>query len=342
MRKLIGLAGAILWIAGHCSSAQADVIRNFRVGLWFAGAYSFDGTRRFSHCAGLAPYESGVNILFSINRNYQWSVGFVSPRFNVRPQENIILALSIDGEPPSRVTAYAVSNNHLVVELAPNAALFAKFKQGNTLRLIANDASHTFNLTGTSRLLPALLECVQNALNPTPMQTPPVAKPTQPPAPVEDYRAEATAIVANLLSQAGIAGFQILPAGRDELGHKADVSWTAGSLNGALLVLQDKSLESPADAAPVLIAMGAKACKGAFMSGSLPEEAHGTQARVFTSCRSDKSVRTVYYLTMRRGRGGYYVFATASDGSEEPAKEADTNIRTVVFNVLPKQRSPQH
>ena len=204
------------------------------------------------------------------------------------------------------------------------------------LQLIASDTTSTFKLTDTSRLLPTLLDCVRNALTPIPMQTAQAPRPTPAQAPAEDYRAEATAIAANLLSQAGIVGFRILPAGQDQLGHQADVSWTAGNLSGALLVVQDKSLESPADTAPQLIAMAAKACKGAFMSGSLPEEAHGTQARVFTNCRTDKTIRTIYYLTMRRPRGGYYVFATAADGAEEPAKEADTNIRTAVFNVLPK------
>ena len=72
------------------------------------------------------------------------------------------------------------------------------------------------------------------------------------------------------------------------------------------------------------------------MSGALPEEAHGTQARVVTTCKSDKGLRTVDYLTMKRTRGGYYVFVTAASGSDEPAKDADTNIRTAVFNVLPK------
>jgi hypothetical protein len=234
------------------------------------------------------------------------------------------------------VTAYAISSQHVGIALAPDAVLFTKFRQGNTLQLIANDASHTFNLTGTSRLLPALLECVNSALKPTPMQTVQAAKPAPASVPGEDYRAEATAIIANLLSQAGITGFQISPAGQDEIGLKPEVYWTANNVSGALVILKDQSLATPADAAPQLIAAAAKACKGAFMSGSLPEEAHGTQARVFTNCRSDKGARTVYYTVMSRAGGGYYVFVTAAEGSDEPVKEADTNIRAAAFKVLPK------
>jgi hypothetical protein len=281
---------------------------------------------------------------FSINRNYQWSVAFSSPQFNLPPKENIHVQIGIDGEPPSMVTGYSITNQLFNIPLAPNAALFGKFRQGSSLQLTHSESSRnygigstTFALTGTAKLLPSLLECVKTALKPTPMQPAPAPAASSPANNVaEDYRAEATAIVANLLSQAGVSGFQILPASRSEAAQKADVTWVANNVSGALLVLQDKTLETPADAAPILIASGAKACKGAFMSGALPEEAHGTQARVFTNCRTDKGHMTDYYLTMRRPKGGYYVFVTSSDGSEDPAKETDNNIRAAVFNVLPK------
>src|SRR5262245_16858079 len=141
MKTLFALSALALSICVG-PSAQADALRNFTVGQWSAGAYSFDGTKRFSHCAGSAPYVSGVAMVFSVNRNYQWSVGFASPQFNLQQYQNIQLALSIDGEPPSKVTAQAISNKMVVIPLAPDAALFTKFKQANTLQLIANDASH--------------------------------------------------------------------------------------------------------------------------------------------------------------------------------------------------------
>lgn len=335
MRKVTALVGVILCVAASVAPAEAGTLRNFRVGDWFAGAYSFDGTKRFSHCAASAPYVSGIYLVFSVDRNYQWSVGFFAPQFNVPPKQTIRLGLSIDGEAPQMVSAYALSEKQLNIQLAPNAALFQKFRQGNTLRLIANDVSHTFNLTGTSRVLPALLECVQTTLNP-PMQSAQVAKPMQPPSPPADHRAEATALVANLLSQAGISGFQISPGKQEDIGHGADVFWMTDKVSGALLILMDSSLKGPGDTAPRLIELAAKACKGAFMSGSLPNEADGTQARVFTSCRTDNNVRAVYYLTIKRPSGGYYVFVTAANGSEEPAVEADGSIRTAVFKVVPK------
>jgi hypothetical protein len=69
----------------------------------------------------------------------------------------------------------------------------------------------------------------------------------------------------------------------------------------------------------------------------LPDEADGVQqSRVFAHCKTAKDVRTIYFLTMARKGGGYYVFATVADGGETPAKEADAKIRSAVHRVLPK------
>jgi hypothetical protein len=273
-------------------------------------------------------------MVFSINRKYQWTVGFVWPGIKL-PSGNGIVALSIDDSPPFNVTAHTISSEQIGIPLSPDAALFQKFREGHTLRLIVHTVTQTYNLTDTSKVLTTLLNCVQTALHPTQPQ-PAQAAARPPAAPAEDYRAEATAIVANLLSQAGISGFTISPPGQNEAGRGADASWTAGNISGALFIMGERGLASAADMGPTLIATAAKACKGSFMSGSLPAEALGTQARVFTSCRTGNDVKVVYYLTVKRPRGGYYVFATAGNGAEEPAKEADTNIRTAVFKLVPQ------
>jgi hypothetical protein len=58
--------------------------------------------------------------------------------------------------------------------------------------------------------------------------------------------------------------------------------------------------------------------------------------RVFTSCKTGDRTLTIYYLALNRKQGGYYLFSTASSGSEEPAKEADASIRQAVLNAIPK------
>ncbi len=335
---MIKVLTAFLIAAIACvGPASADTLRTFEVGQWSAASFAFDGTKRLSHCAASADYENGMMLLFSINRDYQWSVGFAAPEIEVQTGRSFVLGLAIDGATPTKVTAQAVSEHQFTIDLAPDAALFERFRQGRQLQLFSQGFSPKFNLTGTSQLLPALLNCVRTALEPVPMQAGSSSRSTAPrSAPAADDRAEATALLANLLSQSGISGFVIEPAPADEIGRSVDASWSTKDVGGALIVVDDKSLQTPADAAPHVIAMGAKICKGTFMSGALPEEAQGSLARAFTSCRSEKGTLTAYYLTIRRPNGGHYVFITRTYGSDELVKDADANIRAAALKVLSK------
>ncbi len=334
------LRAALVVAAGlaFAGPAEADS-RQFRVGPWNGEAFVINN--RFSHCGALALYNSGVAMLFIVTRKYQWAVGFMSDKFGFVEGSTYKLGLSLDGDEPTIVTGHATSSGTIRIDLVPTAELFNKFRRGGSLRLIGQGTSYTFDLTDTSKVLPALVQCVNASLNPTPMQTAQLAPNARPTAGTvaraQDNRAEATAIVANLLSQAGVRGFQIIPAGQDEIGWKADVAWTAEKVSGALFILEDPQLRTPSDTTPVLIALMAKACKGTFFSGALPDEATGLQqARVFTNCQSANSALTVYFLTIARKRGGHYVFATTAAGVEAPAKEADASIRSAVYKVLPK------
>jgi hypothetical protein len=164
------LRAALVVAAGlaFANSAEADN-RKFRVGPWHGEAVVFD--KRFSHCGATAPYNNGVALLFIVTREYQWAVGFVSDKFNLEKGQNFKLGLSLDGEEPTVVTAEAISNHTVGIHLAPTAELFNKFRRGGSLRLIEKNTSYTFNLTDTSKVLPALVRCVNEALNPAPMQT---------------------------------------------------------------------------------------------------------------------------------------------------------------------------
>ena len=74
MIRRIGCASAL--ILGLIGAAQADAIRNFNVGNWYAGAYTNDQTKAFSHCAASGHYNSGIFVIFSIDRslNFKWGL----------------------------------------------------------------------------------------------------------------------------------------------------------------------------------------------------------------------------------------------------------------------------
>jgi hypothetical protein len=329
------------------SSAQADVMRNFKVANWFAGAYSIDGTKTFSHCAANANYNSGIVVLFSINRSYEWSMAFANPRWRLTKDQQYDIAFSIDGSPPIFAKATAVTSELARVKLADSNELFAQFRRGNMLQVTSANQVFSFSLDGTSALLPALLACVRQETTPVVAQTNPFAAPQQqqqapaqrqqPPKQAEPSRdllkAEATLTAANVLGAAGIEKFSI--GSLEEAAKvKADAIWTAGALLGTVKIAEGVKLDNP-EIPGTLIGDDAKHCsKGAFLSGSLPDSDGKEMLRIFTSCQQDKKTFTTYYLAVPRPKGGIYLFTTMSEESQEAVKEADSGLRAAVFKAV--------
>lgn len=157
----VALALAVLAGAGAFSPAHAALVRSFSVGNWQGGAYTSESTGRFSHCAAAATYKNGVGVIFSVDRSYQWRMLFTASHFSLKPGTVMKLGASIDGSAPVSITAHAHDRTTIRIELAPTASLFNRLRAAHQLRLFANDLSHTFNLTGTSSMLPTLLACVK-------------------------------------------------------------------------------------------------------------------------------------------------------------------------------------
>ncbi|MEO6842110.1 MAG: hypothetical protein ABI192_15255 [Bradyrhizobium sp.] len=337
--RIFGLAALTGLIA--LQPAQAAQLKHFKVGSWEGGAYSDDSLRnKFSHCAGSASYKSGIIVTLMINKEYKWGVAFANPAWNLTPGANVDLAYVVDGGQPRATTAKAVSNHQALIGFGDDGARFKEFSRGNQLRVAAVNQVFTFDLTDTAKLLPALLNCVTQQTNPKPVlaSTTPV---TSAPGPHgSDFKAEATVIAANLLSQAGITGFRIAaPNEFPEL--KADAVWAATNVMGTINVMPTVAVKDIDDIRSLMIGGDAKSCKGAFFSGSIPDDGKEQLIRIFTTCQEKDAPATIYYLAVPRKAGGIYILRTiaAAGVAAEPekrAKEADAGIRKAVFTALPK------
>jgi hypothetical protein len=353
------LAACVL-LLGWQATAESKVLSRFKVANWNGAAYTRGDSENLSHCAASAKYRSGIYVLFSVNRRFQWSVGFGNPKWDLTPRSTYPIAFSIDGAKAIGAKAIAITPNTVEVPLRDNAALFEKFKYGDLLRVGAANQIFSFRLTDTAKLLPALLRCVRETLDDTRVATRsnpfapqggggtgraqggstsnPFAA-VSPPANSDTgnttRRAEATVIVANLMSLTGIKGFRILAP--DEAPKiNADAIWRAGPALGTVRILSPSVTSEVKNLSGLLIGSDARKCKGSFASGALPAADNEAMVRVFTSCKTGEKVFTIYYLALDRKQGGYYLFATGSSGSEQPAKDADNSIRQAVLGALPK------
>lgn len=323
--------------------SEARPMRNFKVGEWYAGAYSSDTTGQFNHCAASATYRSGILVLFSIDKNFRWSMGFAHPDWQLRPGTVYDVAFTVDDLTPIAAKAVAITHTQIRVQLADSVELFSHFKRGYVLRVAAARRVFSFNLTGTSRVLPALLTCAQNrGASPRPPSSNPFenqkhAVDSRSPEDA-NVKAEAAVMAANLLSTAGLTKFTMLEPNEhpDIKGH---ARWFQGSTFGTINVFPKFTAGELKEIPGYLISIDAKRCTGTFFSGAIPDESNSAVARVFTTCQKGEKPVTVYYLAIPRKAGGAYVISTISLGSEKPAKEQDTLLRSAVFKLNGKSDS---
>jgi hypothetical protein len=328
---LFAVCGAVLALTGGLRAASAELLYNFKVGTWSAGAYTKQNAKQFNHCAASANYNSGILMSFSVSRTFAWSMAFAHRSWRLTQGQMYDIAFTVDQMPPLRARAVAVGPNLVEVPLADSTELFQRFRQGQQLRVAAAGQVLAFNLTGTSQVLPALLRCVQANLQPSGTTTV-AANPFVAPAPANTpasqgrpaaYRAEALSLAANILGSAGVVGFQIAEGGNGF----ADAAWRTDRLFGMVRI---EPKEPPALISATTIAVDAAGCKSKFASGSIPGN-DNDPPQMFTKCGEGDQGFTVYYFVLPRKAGGHYLIGTG--GSDEPARQVESDIRQATMKV---------
>jgi hypothetical protein len=327
--------GAVLSLVAGTRSVSAEPLYNFHVGSWSAGAYTKQNTRQFNHCAAAATYNSGIMMFFSVSRSFAWSMGFAHPAWRLTQGQSYDIAFTVDQATPIGARAIAIGPGQVEVPLADSTELFQRFRQGYQLRVAAAGQVLAFNLTGTSQVLPALLRCVQANLQPSGTTTV-VANPFAAPAPTNTpasqgrpaaYRAEAVALVANILGSAGVVGFQIAEGDNGFV----DAAWRADRLFGMVRI---EPKEPPALISAGMIAVDAAGCRSKFASGSMPATGNNDLPRMFTKCGDGDQGYTVFYFILPRKAGGHYLIGTGASGSDEPARQVESDIRQATLKVV--------
>lgn len=326
--------GAILALAAVPQVASADLLYNFRVAGWHAGAYTKQNTKQFNHCGASATYNSGIVMTFAVSRTYQWSMGFSHGAWRLTPGQSYEIAFTVDQAPPIGSRAVAIAPSQVEVLLADSSELFQRFRQGQQLRVASAGQIFTFNLTGTSQVLPALLRCVQANLQPSAPATV-ASNPFATAAPASSgskerppaYRAEAVSLAANVLGSAGVVGFRILDADKNVF---TDATWIADKLFGMIRI---EPKEPPTLISATMIAVDAAGCKSKFASGSMPASDKNELPRMFTKCGEGNQAWTVYYFIVPRKAGGHYLIGTGALGADEPARQVESDIRQATLTV---------
>jgi hypothetical protein len=125
------------------------------------------------------------------------------------------------------------------------------------------------------------------------------------------------ALIANVLSAAGISGFRVIPREQIPADLKSnDAVWVAdGGLVGTVSIVSQQGASSTEQLASYLMASDAQSCKGVFASGRYPTQQQSGSARLRTACdNSDNKAIEIDYTIALRPQGGFYVFALVATG----------------------------
>jgi hypothetical protein len=320
MRALLGIVAAL----GVATQVQAGALWQQKINDWSVFAYADEHSNAFTHCSAVGRYKSGIYLIFTINRNFDWSIAFANPKWRVKKGQRYDIRYWVDDGEVFYRTAVAYQSDGVSIQLEDSVPLFNAFRRGKRLTVRAETQDLNFLLTDTSKVLTYLHRCANakgqkpsfDGQGSSPFEREAAISPS--PAPVQrsvpatttgsrggDYRSEATIFAANLLSALGISGYRMLQPHETTAGFRGDAAWRTSKGSGAVMVLP-RALPG-AELSSIVIGAAAKACKSAFASGSLPEEDDGLMFRLFTKCGTGQNSSTAYYLVVYIGCGWFFV-----------------------------------
>lgn len=172
------LAGAALAavVGAGDRSALAGTLETGKVHNWTTGAYTNDQTGEFTRCSMSVAYKSGISLLFSIDKKYDWAMALINDKWRLNVGETHQVSFRIDNSGAIYSNAKVLTQSMIGIELTDTTQIFNAFRRGQLLVVTAGREDFNFRLDGTSDGLAWLLRCVKRWEN----YEPPRANSTNP------------------------------------------------------------------------------------------------------------------------------------------------------------------
>ena len=320
----------------------AGPINGFTVGNWQGGAYTNDQSGEFSHCAASTYYSSGVSFFVAITKDLQWNIALTNKNWVLTPKEQVPFKMIFDGKSNFEVFSVAQSPEMLIASMPRTSALINIFKASQYVDINVKGSFLKFKLDGTSKLLPALEECVNSSRlavrsQPPAPQVPSSFAGTEIPqtsnSPVGQYEIEALKLATNFLLKAEIRDAKLLDRREMPLSLASyNASWRSDDLIGGVKILPVDSSTKGIDIAAMVVGEDARECRGKFASGRVSELVDSDVVfRGFSSCEDSSGLRMSQYFIVPRRSSGFALFSVSTNGKIKDAKIAKeeqlTNFR---------------
>ena len=309
MRKIVIFL--FVWLASS-ATAFAGTTTEAKIGAWEIFSYRDDNTQHFAHCSTLVPYQSGISMMISLDKSFNWKMGFANTGWSLQVGAKYPITYWIDNGIQIPGEALVALPTMVVVPLINNIKLFDAFRRGRTLNVVAAGEQFKFDLTNSSRALKAVAECTVHYVSPTQTASNPFdgsARPGNGANSDTALKVEAATFTANMLSAAGVPEFQMvdeIPA-QSPYGDYHSVFIAPGIVGGMRIFPE----ESESALSLQLMAASTQKCAGRAATAKLPMP--GTGTHVQTLCDQDGVQRESSYFVLPRKRGGVYGIELTKD-----------------------------
>jgi len=152
------IAAGTIFLAALAFASPSLARGEFTSGNWEGSAF-FDG-RTFSHCAMLASYKTGWDVMFSIDADYVVNLGFQHDDLTLKKGDEADFVMQVDNSPKITRTFTALSRTMFATEFTDRKGWFQALQRGLYLKLDVGDHVESFSLAGTNAALDRLLKCV--------------------------------------------------------------------------------------------------------------------------------------------------------------------------------------
>src|SRR5689334_3772562 len=105
----ICLAALVLLLAGTTVSAQPH--KKFTVQQWSGGPQYAAKGKQFERCTASIKNDAGVALIYSVDRNFNWYLGFSNSAWEFVPGHKLRLTINSGDDDFRDVAATAMTNN---------------------------------------------------------------------------------------------------------------------------------------------------------------------------------------------------------------------------------------
>jgi hypothetical protein len=316
---LRGLLAALTLFASVTFSHAAQV-GSYSVGNWFVGIYTDDTTGKFSNCMGSTRYNSGIDLIVYVSRDYLWDLGFSSPSWNLQPGTRMSVRYRFDRAAWTDAMLEVVTPSLVRMPMPSSGTVVGLFRKSRMMEVYDGSRSYYFSLDATSRLLVSLAQCIGDSVareGATVANAPVVVSSAS-------LQLEGTRVLSNFLMAAQITDAELLsePEFPKELAFAHAVAAATGGLGFALVIPTDE--RTPDATAAQISSSMSETCDGKFGSGSTKDTVEGASLiNAFSACQKESDGYSLQYVVVSRKPVGQYVIGilTAS-GAKTPEKSA--------------------